>query len=547
MNAARLAIGAIALTAIAVASCGTPQVSVAISIPNAQLSQAKWIEVGVLPGGCLAPAQLAGGIPASGPVVRLGYASDQAAPAIGNLSAGTYGFAAVARRADCGVVASGCSVVDVTRGREVTIDLTATKNPDAAKCTGGTVCNAGRCLAPSNNTDPAVGEGCSMQLMGAGPLPNALSGGPFLTAPAIVATKTGFLVGYGEFPAVDGSAACQVGNPCLRANLVPLDSGGGAQAPIQKTLDGYCDSKDPPDPAALSMSDAGGLLVFTRPPCNGKSGLEQLKLDATGAVKGRSQFLNNNAPTIALSTHAITTATSTAQSLVALRSSGLSAIFLSDGANVSNLIPAFGATGDTDLSIARGTSAFGLRVQGPGSGGGDAGPPPANVAKIYVVPSTPDPKAQGAIIEQVPSTKSAIAAFGARVFLVADDSGSTQELGFAAYDLGKTTRSAEGTFSLFADTPVLSLDAAATKDRLFVAVEQAGNVSIAVIDGAASTTPSFIRRVDFGSDARIPATYRDGAVTITATDSRVAVAWVSRKTALGQNDTSGGYAIFACK
>jgi len=51
----------------------------------------------------------------------------------------------------------------------------------------------------------------------------------------------------------------------------------------------------------------------------------------------------------------------------------------------------------------------------------------------------------------------------------------------------------------------------------------------------------------FGTDARIPATYKDGAIAITATDSRVAVTWVSRKTALGQNDTTGGYAIFACK
>ncbi len=539
---------AAAVAVIATANaCGAPQVSLSVRIPSAQLGETKWIEIAALPGGCLAPAQLAGGIPASGPVVRLGYSIDASPPEIGTLDAGQYGFAAVARRADCGVVATGCSVVDVTRGRQVVIDLSPTKNPDAAKCSFGGVCNGGRCLPPSNNTDPAIGEGCSMQLMGAGPLPNALSGAPFLTAPAIVATNAGFLVGYGEFPAVDGSAACQVGKPCLRANLVPLDSGGGALDPIQKTLDGYCDSPDAPDPAALTMTDTGGLLVFSRPACGGKSGLEQLSLDPTGAVKGRSQFLNANAPTIALASHASVPGANKSQSLVALRSNGLSAIFTSDGGNVTNLVPAFGGASDTALSLARGTTALGIRVQGPGSGGGDAGPPTASAAKVYVVSANPDPKSQGALVDEVPSSRSAIAAAVNRVFLVADSAGTPQELAFYAYDLGKSGTAAEGTFSLATDTPLLGLDAAATKDRLFVVVEQQGEVSIAVIDGAASSTPTFIRRVDFANDARIPATYRDGAVAITATDSRVAVAWVSRKTALGQNDTTGGYAIFACK
>ncbi len=543
--------GALALTALVSAvavgaACGTPQVSLTVRIPSAQLAETKWIELAAIPGGCLSSAQLAGGIPAAGPVVRLGYAVDQQAPAIGDLPSGDYGFAAVARRADCGVVAAGCTNIDITRKREVVVDLTATKDPDAAKCSFGEVCNGGRCLPPSNNTDPAIGEGCTMQLMGAGPLPNAISGAPFLTAPAVVPTTNGFLIAYGEFPAVDGSAACQTGNPCLRADLLPIDSGGGALPPIQKTLDGYCDSPNPPDPAALTMNDAGGLLVFARPPCNGKSGLEQLSLDPAGAVKARSQFLNANAPTIALSSHGATGATAKNQSLVALRSNGLSALFVTDGSAVANLVSAFGVTADTSLSIARGATALGIRLQGPGSGGGDAGPS-GNAAKIYVVSASPDPKSQGALVDEVTSTRSAIAASGARVFLVADAAATPQELAFATYDLGKPTATAEGTFSLPTEDPLLALDAAATKDRLFVATEQTGNLSVSVIDGASSTTPSFMRRVDFASDARIPATYRDGAVAITATDSRVAVVWVSRKTALGANDTPGGYAVFACK
>jgi hypothetical protein len=542
---ALLATGAISVAVGAGIACGTPQVTLTVRIPSAQLAETKWVEIAAIPGGCLSPSALAGGVPAAGTTVRLGYAIDATPPAIGDLAAGEYGFAAVARRSDCGVVATGCTLLDVTRKREVVIDLSATKDPDASKCVSGEVCKGGRCLPPQDNTDPAIGEGCTMQLMGAGPLPNAISGAPYLTAPAIAATTTGFLIAYGEFPAVDGSASCQTGTPCLRADLLPVDAGGGALPPIQKTLDGYCDSPDPPDPAGLTMTSAGGLLVFSRPPCNGKSGLEQLSLDPSGAVKARSQFLNTNAPTIALSAHAVTPASTAGQSLIALRSNGLSALFVSNGSAVTNLVTGFGAPTDTALSLARGTTALGIRVQGPG-GGGDAGPS-TNAAKLYVVPASPDPKSQGSLVAQIDSSRSAIAAAGGRVFLVADASPTPQELAFSAFDLGKPTPAAEGTVNLASEDPVLALDAAATKERLFVAIEQAGNLSVAVVDGASGTTPSFVRRVDFASDARIPATYRDGAIAITATDTRVAVTWVSRKTPLGANDTTGGYAIFACK
>lgn len=537
-----------ALTAVAVPSCGTPDVTVTVRVPEALLADTQWIELAAFPDGhCLTSAQLAGGLPGSGAVVRLGYDKDDPAPRLGLLASGAYGFAAVARKADCSVLAAGCSVVDVTRGREVVVNLDATKTPDAATCAFGTVCNKGQCVPPTSGADPAVGEGCSMQLMGAGPLANALSTQPFVGAPAIAATPTGFVVAYSEYPAVDGSASCGSNTPCVRVTVLPLDEGGGALPAKQATVDGYCPDATSLDPVALTMDATGGLIVLARPPCNGKSGVELLPLDPAGAIKGRNQYFDGTAPTIALSSHATALATAKGRTLLSLRSNGSSGVLSSDGTNVTSQIAPFGTANDQSVRIARGATILGIEVEGPGTAVGDAAAPPGNVAHIYVVPTTSDPNNVGVAVDQVPSALSALTASGGRVFLVSDDTGKGQDISFRAYELGKPPPVAEGTFSPPADGPLAAMDAAATKDRLFVAVEQNNAISVSVLDGAAGATPSFVRRVDFAKDGRIPATAHDGPISVFATDTRVVVVWAARKGALSANDTTGGYAIFACR
>ena len=533
---------------VAVPSCGTPDVTVTVRVPQALLADTQWIELAAFPGGhCLTSAQLAGGLPESGAVVRVGYDKSKTAPPLGLLASGSYGFAAVARKADCSVLAAGCTVVDVTRGRQVIVDLEATKTPDAARCAFGTVCNNGRCVPP-NGTDPVVGEGCSMQLMGAGPLGNALTTQPFVGAPAIAATKTGFVVVYSEYPAVDGSAACGSSTPCVRVTVLPLDEGGGALPAKQATVDGYCPDATSIDPVALTMDATGGLVVLARPPCNGKSGVELLPLDATGVIKGRNQYFSGTGPTIGLSSHATALATTKGRTLLSLRSNGTSAMLSTDGTNVTpQVTTSFGTSSDQAVRIARGATILGVEVEGPGVAVGDAAPPPGNVARIFVVPVAADPDKLGFAVDQVPAALTALAASAGRVFLVSDASGKGQELGFRAYELGKPPPAAEGTFSPATDGAISAMDAAATKDRLFVATLQANAISVSVIEGASSTTPSFARRVDFAKDGRIPATAHDGPLSIIATDTRVVVVWTARKGALKQDDATGGYAIFACR
>jgi len=334
----------------------------------------------------------------------------------------------------------------------------------------------------------------------------------------------------------------------MRVTLLPLNEGGGALPPKQATVDGYCPDATSLDPVGLTMDATGGLLVLTRPPCNGKSGVELLPLDATGVIKGRNQYFNGSAPTIALSQHATALATTKGRALLALRASGTSVMLSTDSTNViPQVTTPFGLGTDAAVRTARGATVLGVEVEGPGTAGGDAGPPAGNAARVYVVGTTADPTKLGVAVDEVPAVQTAFAAGGARAFLVYDTTGKGQELGFRGYELGKPPPVAEGTFSPPSDGAIAAMDAAATKDRLFVATLQGGAISVSVIEGASSAAPSFARRVEFAKDGRIPGTAHDGPVSIFATDTRVVVVWAARKGALTQNDATGGYAIFACR
>jgi hypothetical protein len=89
-------------------------------------------------------------------------------------------------------------------------------------------------------------------------------------------------------------------------------------------------------------------------------------------------------------------------------------------------------------------------------------------------------------------------------------------------------------------------DVAFHADRVLFAAEQPGALSVVVYDRA-STSPTFLGSVLLSDDARIPAqdTVRDGRLAITASDSRVLIAWITATT-LGPDDPVGGYAVYAC-
>ncbi len=257
------------------------RVSFQVELPGALDAKAQWLEIGVIQGPCPPRSQLAGGIPRSGTVTRIAFPrSDASPPTVGDLPRASYAFAAVARAGDCGIVATGCTEVDLTKSGGVSVNLTATQQPTAA-CVAAETCTEGECVPALGPKNPMLGAGCSMQLVGAGPLgdPLVLGGGDVVSAPALVATETGFLVAYREYDPNAGLA---------RLTLVALDPSGGATIASPTTLDGQCSGQLETDSIGLGYLAGAGVAVSARPTCGGQQpgGLDAFAVDAMGTVGG---------------------------------------------------------------------------------------------------------------------------------------------------------------------------------------------------------------------------------------------------------------------
>jgi hypothetical protein len=537
-------LGAAALFQSGAVACSPPNVTMALSIPSDVIDQTTWIEIGAFPNGCPDPGTLAGGLPPSGLADRVAFAASGDSIGMGNLASGRYGFAAIARRADCGVLAAGCTTVDVSSARAIDISLDDNAAPDASACTNGLVCNGARCVPPASGTDPSAGAGCSMVLVGAGPLPDALDGGPFVTAPGIVPLANGgFLIAYMEYLDVDGTT---------RLTVQPIDAGGGALAPNQQTLDGHCAGQSKLDAAGLAMATTGGLVVLSRPPCNDPdagstpSGFELFPLDPTGNVLKRNIFQNATSPTVALSTHALTPSAAPGFLLATNVNSAATLLHTPDGAKfVAQTTTAFGTPQDTTARVVRTTGGItAVEVDGPSVA--DAGLS-GNVARVYLTSAGADPTSLGNPVHQVQASVTALTVVDKRAFLITNGAGKGEDVALRGYDMGTQGPVVSGGFSAALTTSVLALDAAGAQNRVFVALEQQDSVGIAIIDGASSTSPQLLRRVDLASDIRIPKSAHDGPLAIAATATRVAITWAAHKDALSDGEAVGGYAVFACR
>jgi hypothetical protein len=133
------------------------------------------------------------------------------------------------------------------------------------------------------------------------------------------------------------------------------------------------------------------------------------------------------------------------------------------------------------------------------------------------------------------------------VIVVSDGGGPGRSVSYRAFDLDRTAPSETNGFSVEGAGTITTGDVTMLDNKAYFAVLKAGSVSLHVFANA-TTTPTPLREIIFGKEPRIPSvvTVRDnGRVAIAATSSRVAVAWTTAKV-LTNNDSTGGYAVFAC-
>ncbi len=534
-----LTFGALAVCTLKGCIFSRSEIAFTVTIPDAVKADARWVEVAAYPERCPTAEQLSGPLPNEGLQARVAMAVDEKnPPAFGRLPKGTYGFAASIRNNQCGILAAGCTVAKLPSDSSVDIQL-APLFSNAGTCADGITCAYAQCVPAVNSGDLSAGRGCSMRLVGAGPLGAPFSDDVVISPPSIVATNDGFLIAYREYLPQTGQA---------KLSIVPVDEGGGIRTLHEYALPDRCAGLEEKDGVALSYSksDAKGLLAVGRRPCPGTvGGLDLFAIEKDGSAS-KSSFTESPSGTITLSAHALAPA-SASKYVIAFGFDAYARIAEIDATKLtfaSSSSATVFATAATSAFVARSTSALALLAALPASaadGGTDS-----RIALTFANAAT--------TFDKLPKPVTNTGKFGSlalqdgRLFVVRQSVIPGRAAEYDAYDLGSTTAVATDSISTtIATGETEAIDVALAQNRAFFAVGQPKSVTVLVYDHA-TTHPTYLREVHLPSDPRIPTfvgQFRDGGVAITATDSRVAVTWTTGKT-LQKNDVLGGYAVFAC-
>lgn len=555
----RIAVRALAISIALGAGCNrAPGVGLEITLPTEAVAETVWFEVGAFKDAKCASVSpmLADGVP-DGWTGRVAFRRDaKSAPRFGEIPNARYAFGAVARSETCGVVASGCSEVDFGKSDAVKIDM-AVNDPATGECTIGAICEAARCVPANDNEDPTVGAGCSLELLGAGPLATSnredvrIMSAPAIAATATTVTSTSFLVVYRE-----GNSASSI------LTLLPVDSGGGALTPEQPRLSGRCGSPEEEDGIGLFVSDLDAVATFSRPPCLGKPALEALTLTTNSDIDPSrptiGELYASTSPAsdvIALSPSRAAAARPGGGGLVVFTQAGAGRIAtITKGKGVTDPSGTFGGTtGITGAWIAATDKVVALLSAGDGEADGDAGAAPTDRA-LRLLMAPPDStaatfdlatnKPHAPIV--FPGTWGSIAAVGDRVIVLTDDAGRGESVSFRAFDVDDSAPVDTNGFAIDGTNPVTAGDVVIVGDRVYFAALAQGAIELHVYSNA-TKTPTPLARRSLGREGRISGirNIRDGRVAVAATETRVAVAWTTARE-LSPNDPPGGYAVFGC-
>ncbi len=537
------------------------KIDIELSVPGSVGGETAWFEVGAYKGATCATVSkmLGNGVP-EGATTRLAFRSSAPlGPKFGDVPNGTYAFAGVARDEKCAVLAQGCEDVNVSDNDRVVIRLTSSESPTGA-CGVGLSCQAARCVPANDNSSPGVGAGCSLELVGAGPLVapfggTGSGGGSLISAPVIAATSQGFLIVYREIGGSNG-----------RLVLLPLDSGGGALPSDKPGLPERCTSSDEKDGVGLVMNGDVGMVALARQPCSGKGALELLNFTARGELSPERNQIGKLL--VSSSPNDVAVRLSAARPAGAREGGGF-VVFTEGGTGrIANMIAdkgiigpngTFGGTdGIVDAWIAtsdRVTALLAAAVAQQGQPSADAGGPPGGsnakdeLRLLMTAAGTPansfdvannQPRAPVAF----PGRWASIAALSGRVLVLSG--GKELPVQVRAFDLGRDEPSDMQELAVEIDKEFTTGDVAISGDRAYFAVLRRGTVELHAYANA-STKPTPLRSLSFAREPRISAIsyVRDGRVSVTATSTRVAVAWTTAKV-LEDNDPVGGYAVFAC-
>jgi hypothetical protein len=381
-----------------------------------------------------------------------------------------------------------------------------------------------------------------------------------MSAPAIGATSTGFVVAYRE---IDSGAVTP------RIVLISIDSSGGALKPEKPRLPNRCPNADETDGLGLVMNGDTGLIALAKPACGAKSALEVLAFgpspdNASLSIPGK-YYVSNSPGDVKVSL--------SPSRAVANRAGGPVVVFVEGGAaRIAPIDPEKGVvspsgtfggkTGITDAWVAANEQVLALLAAGrtgpappptDDAGTADSGDAPAIGAelRLLAIPSTTavdaisaDNKPRAPVT--FPGSWGSLAVTQNRVVVLTEGTGPGSSVTYRVFEQGKDTENESAGYVVEGAGKVTAGDVAVDEKRAYFVALKTGAVALDVYKKTdAKLEP--LRSIAFTRETRIPAisTVRDGRVAIALSEGRVAVAWTTAKILTG-NDPAGGYAVFAC-
>jgi hypothetical protein len=231
---------------------------------------AEYVEFAVFPSKCPDDTLLAAGLTDSARTRKVVKAS-AGLPEVGDLPKEKFGFAAILRDENCGVIGFGCTNADLENTKKIIVAVRAWatpggKNDPSAYCTpltgGGCppsrVCSAGNCKAV--NEDDA--GGCTLSVAAGGKLPAPVVPEAGLSGPGIAATDTGFVMAYRDQDPTTGVP---------RVVVYYVSDQGVPGTPGQFGLAG-CPEKVLKDGVSATYGDGLGLITTSLPNCDSTKG-----------------------------------------------------------------------------------------------------------------------------------------------------------------------------------------------------------------------------------------------------------------------------------
>jgi len=360
---------------------------------------------------------------------------------------------------------------------------------------------------------------CLIEASGALPAPAATAS--VLTGPGVVATDTGFVIGFRD---QDGAS--------LRAVVVPLSDGGVTGAPDEFELGG-CAGVSPTDGVSLAYRDGKGMMTTSLPNCGTGAGAVFIPFDdkgqtaqaagpKNGAFKGLETWPGALAPSKGIDEYELVYTVTSSQPSVAERA-------MLSGTNFKTTVPIahpFGEGPRGGIAVATGKDVIALLSSDASDGSVDLVMGPLTGGALDVKPAP-----------ELPSGKDAgLVAFGSRVV-----AGVRTAAGLSVRVLELGTGIVSVASGELPSTDSLSSSLAVDGDRLYAVHAGKAKLRIQTVHGV-SATPSFPAATTTELTHTALSSLQGTRVAVAAARGKLVVVWLD-----GNSVSAGGFIVARCE